>query len=353
VKAFHRWLGILLALPAIWIVATGLALGAVVYYEEKTIPYRVPEQLQNTRGPSRGLSAQERVERLITASGNLLSNVRGVVLSSDSGQSDRIEFKDGEIWFFAPQEDLAFAKAPHSQWKELLVSLHRGKFLASGAIGRAVFSGTALLIWILSASSLFFFRARNRLKTTRDVHSMSASWFTTFLLFIVGTGGFWNFSAEIRGWHPSTRPLAESRSLTAIENALALAQPEIPSQQIKSVYFIQDYLLVLFEDSSRVYFDLQGKEKPSVYRPFTIQGWVEPLYDWHTGRFLHRFMGQESILFPISAGAFLLVFVITGLQIAIKRKRLRATLQLKVYQPQNAGATHVAAPFHPTKQMGV
>lgn len=317
-RKFHRRIALILGIPLLWIATTGTILGTLIYFRESRAPYRLTEGISHS--PRALAQALPRLRVLLdsAAQEGRQESIQEVKFSKTADRSDRLQFRSGETWFFAPDQARPFTRLVResSELEETLMSLHRGKFF--GLAGRIGFSALSVSMLALVASGILIFTRRKQRWTVRDLHRWLSLPVFLPLSVLLLTGSVWNLSSEIRirAGAPQKSPPPKSVPSSAWTLAVEKAQVAYPRSAPDGVYLVGENLLVIFKDSARVYFNL-SQESLVVSRPLSAKGWFESFFWIHSGQFL----GPRGILLTLATGLLTVLMGVTGLILTKRSSR--------------------------------
>ncbi len=316
-KAFfsriHILLGLILSLPLVAVIVTGILLG---FQEGLPGSNRLRSAEDGGEKPARALVLAQ-IERLqdtlriesIEWIGSFSPKVRVKFQRSD-GTRGRWDL-DGRQ---EPRE--AGVQRQELFWK-WVYQIHRGTW--GGLGGRILMSGVGILTFILWLFGILIQRRKSAAQFWHVQTGAGLGWILTCMAL---SGAWINFKRE---WVQVFDPLpisieegsAEKSQWPQLHRQLELAQSlrgEIPL--ISTYLDVEDAHLNLFyfEDSSRVYLNSHCLQVVKVMTPRSH--WIHAIFPLHGGIVWGRFRS----VFILSMGVLFLLVVISGLRLSRKRK---------------------------------
>jgi uncharacterized iron-regulated membrane protein len=317
VRKVHIYLGLVLAIPILITVMTGMVLGFHDSIQFSSFPYQVS-------GDTRELFvASETLIQKIQKLGQTES-IEAIHLSTDRNHAVRVKGKT-QVFFLHPitGDVLATQSGTHPEGIEWVLKVHRGTWITYESRIYASFLGVFLFLFWPTGWWMRRVRTKNQKKKTpiqmkqfKNAFGLHRwfGFFTGLLVSAMGlSGALMNYNNDLMRWlDPAPQPSQEqihvshSDPLDSLSQIISTSQNERPNSVVRSIYFRKPaapLTLVYFTDNSRVYLntDTQSVEKKMT----PTSHWIHLLYPLHSG----KAFGKLHWLIPIVIG--LLAFVIT------------------------------------------
>jgi uncharacterized iron-regulated membrane protein len=329
-RSFHIKLGLLLTLPLLIIVVTGMILGFHDSIQSSQFPYLLDHPV--TRSPQSYDVALRQAQALYPN-----SRIDALHLPSDPSQSLRIKMvhpadQKALVIFVNPEtgEILAQKDGVQLDALEWIYRLHRGTW--AGSVGRALGSSLGILIFLLWPTGWLLRRRRIRfqkrpLKKSRLskaspllLHRLLGYAFGGGIAFMALSGAMMNYNSDLLKWldpPPSSgqKQVDPQSSIQDLATKIQLASSARPHSQLRSIYFPKAndrHIFFYYKDNSRVYIDAESNKILKVMSP--TSHWLHALYPIHSGRVL----GKGAPVFIISMGLSTLLISALGIYLARK-----------------------------------
>lgn len=360
----HLYLGLLVSLPLLVVILTGMILGFYDTLRYADPPYAIPIPAGTPSGPH--LSVPEMVHRLETQYPNSVLNV--FYIPTQDGRSARIKVTEAGVSRFlfldpASGEVIAERGMEEGDWLDFIYRLHHGEPL--GQTGKIIASAAGATAWVLWALGLVFHLRRRRAARRRPrpsghlkpgsgaarLHRFVGPWLGLLVATWMVLGAILNYAGPLmKAFHP---PPAQERAgpgtgaaagegrgnaVISSANAIDLARRAYPAAPLERIYFPQPRAgmwQLRFADGGRVY--VAGGSGRVIRVDAPSSHWTGLLYPVHSGRLFGSYGTQAVGLLGVVA----LVLLISGLLRGLRRgDSAVAPVRAKSLSPDGSTTIH-------------
>lgn len=301
----HRLLGLIIALPLLIMILSGLVLVFLDQIRDFDTDYRLS-------APAADMMSAAQLQRSIELNWPNARLTR-LYLPKNYHYSVKAVLREDRVKhtvFLHPQTGRLIRQldADRMSFTTWLYNLHRGKFL--GEPGRLIFSASGLVLCVLWFLGFMLYRPGSR-KKSRLGHRQIGVYMGGFLVFFTVCGALLNYADYFNRWFFPVPKIALNKpsSSTEPENLFASVKAVYSEADMERIYFpmtSSEPAMIRFQDGARLYMNPVTLNVIELVRPYSR--WVDWLYPVHSGRILGN---NRYWLLPVMA-LTLLSLVIGG-----------------------------------------
>lgn len=361
----HLYLGLLLSLPLLVVILTGMILGFYDTLRYADPPYAISTQAGSS--PAAPLSVPEMARRLEAIYPESVLNV--FYVPTEDGRSARVKVTDAEVSRFifldpTSGEIIAERRVEAGDWLDFVYRLHHGEPLGpTGKIVASAAGASALVLWALGlvfhvrrrrAAQRRPMRPRERAKPgsgAARLHRFVGPWLGLLVATWMVLGAILNYAGPLmKAFHP---PPAQERAgqdagaaageglgnaVISPATAIDLARQAYPAAPLERIYFPHPRAgmwQLRFADGGRVYVARGSGQVVRVDAPSSH--WTGLLYPIHSGRHFGRYGTQAVGLLGMVALTLLVSGLLRGLR---RRDSAVAPVRATPHSPDDATTIH-------------
>lgn len=321
----HRTVGLLLILPLLMIIGSGLALVFVDQLRDSLAPFSLTEPVQNPLSPG------ELVEIIQKAKPGM--RLMRLYLPSSNRQTARVLLQGDHEKLFAflhpgTGKIIRIRDASEKDGLDKLYQFHQGKWL--GTIGQFLFSlcgGAIFLLWLFG---LRLYQAIPGKKKSMRYHRRIGLTLGGFVAAFTLCGALLNYAAPLQRWlkpAPDVPLLTRTETVLSIQELLTIASKIYPASSLERVYIdhpVDGSVMLRFQDSARLYLYRQNGQ--ILQQELPLSHWLDWLYPLHSGRIFDLFRYPILLLLGLS----LLILTLSGVIPIWRRRQSNVSVHLPI-----------------------